>query len=280
MNNIFTIIPHLHANTSSFLLASKSMSHFPPDIIALFFQFCPINTYPKLLCLNRHWYSIGIKWREFKAQQALTHYKNPDPNPPIGGYYLCARLPNQMFHGPVKQHLYITEVRPPYGREHTHTILDFHYSFGLRQGRQRVLYQGDKILREEYCEKDLLHGPQRVYDTTGILRIKATYRRGKEQGYHAVFYESGTLHIESYYKRGKLHGRQRVYLENGTLSEERHFREGKMHGWSRVWWPPYCTTAGQIVRMGLSIKTRYIGGELKEERRWNPCGELLYNKKM
>lgn len=61
----------------------------------------------------------------------------------------------------------------------------------------------ETMLKKHYYQKNnRLHGPQRVYDRGGRLRIEANWREGFLEGFYRSWSKDGQLKEETFHKNG------------------------------------------------------------------------------
>jgi antitoxin component YwqK of YwqJK toxin-antitoxin module len=91
------------------------------------------------------------------------------------------------------------------------------YSYSQDVSRN-LLVKKDGIVYEIKSDK-LFTGTLVEYHDSGQLRVRATFKDGKENGLYEGYYENGQLHFRTTHKNGIPDGLWEGFYENGQLKE-------------------------------------------------------------
>jgi len=107
---------------------------------------------------------------------------------------------------------------------------------------ERILSHVKKKGSYKGGKKEGLH---KVWFENGQLESEGTFKDGNKEGVHKLWYENGQLKIESTYKNGEIDGLFREWHSNGQLSREGTYKDGKKEGVHKDW-----HSNGQLSREG------------------------------
>ncbi|MBK6548817.1 MAG: toxin-antitoxin system YwqK family antitoxin [Flavobacteriales bacterium] len=94
-----------------------------------------------------------------------------------------------------------------------------------------VLYDttGRMVCRGSY-RGGLVHGPMIYFDSTGTKTRLVTYKKGKRNGAEYVYYPNGKTQVQSTNRNGWPQGRSTSYYPNGQVEWTKQYRDGKLFG--------------------------------------------------
>lgn len=100
-----------------------------------------------------------------------------------------------------------------------------------------------------------LDGVSRSWFKNGQLRIKSTYRNGKQIGVDSTWYENGQLATMNNYVDGKIEGTSRGWHKNGKLKSDFNYLNGQYNGAITTYW-----RNGQIKRKDQYLENKFQTG--------------------
>ena len=102
------------------------------------------------------------------------------------------------------------------------------YSYSQDVSRN-LLVKKDGIVYEIKSDK-LFTGTLVEYHDSGQLRVRATFKDGKENGLYEGYYENGQLHFRTTHKNGIPDGLWEGFYENGQLKERGNIKDLEQDG--------------------------------------------------
>ena len=108
-------------------------------------------------------------------------------------------------------------------------IAEDYYKNGKKNGVSKLYSSQDgTLLKEEPWENDVLHGEYREYYTTGQLRLKWNYKKGKIDGQYESYYVNGLVWNKGQYVAGLRHGIWICYNREGNELKVEEFDKQKV----------------------------------------------------
>lgn len=87
-----------------------------------------------------------------------------------------------------------------------------------------------RLLSRVSWRDGLVHGRLTQYDSLGRRTWMLTYKKGKKQGVERYYYPDGTVQYESRQRKHAVHGKHSSYHPNGKVEWRKAYRHGKLHG--------------------------------------------------
>jgi antitoxin component YwqK of YwqJK toxin-antitoxin module len=108
-------------------------------------------------------------------------------------------------------------------------IAEDNYKNGKKNGISKLYSSQDgTLLKEEPWENNVLHGEYKEYYTTGQLRLKWNYKKGKIDGPYESYYVNGSVWNKGQYVAGLRHGTWICYDREGNELKVEEFDKQKV----------------------------------------------------
>ncbi len=122
-----------------------------------------------------------------------------------------------------------------------------------------------KLLNGQWFYHDtLFSGRLEDFYTSGILKSRQSFYKGREEGWLIEWFESGQRASQRYYRTGEKEGVHKGWWENGMPRFAYHFSSGKYHGDFSEW----------MVNGRLAKQIIYKDGNEVSGKAWRDNGKL------
>lgn len=111
------------------------------------------------------------------------------------------------------------------------------YVDGKKHGLTTHWSDKDICLMETHFDRNVLHGPCRIFDSYGRITMALTYVNGMIEGYLVGYQTSGVISYESWYAKNVQEGLMRCYNQFGDVAQECMYKNGQRHGRCVTYFP-------------------------------------------
>ena len=97
-------------------------------------------------------------------------------------------------------------------------------------------YENHQIKLKRTWRAGKQSGPFQEWHETGYPKTRGQYADDEPDGAWTAWYEDGSAHSEHHYVKGQLDGRQRDWFESGIRWHDEEYKLGKQEGVERSWY--------------------------------------------
>jgi len=103
-------------------------------------------------------------------------------------------------------------------------------AFGNPKNPVAVYDTTGRLLSRVSWRDGLLHGPAIQYDSLGRKTWIETYKKGKKHGKEVFYHPNGQVYWKLHYRKGTRHGASATYHPNGRMEWTKPYRANKLYG--------------------------------------------------